>query len=90
MIYYKYNDFLIFRLGLDSKILTDIINSSSGKCWSSELYNPVPGILKNVPSSKNYEVFNYNLFFPFFFFFLIYNIRLIDGFNGFNYRVVLE
>ncbi|XP_003695633.1 3-hydroxyisobutyrate dehydrogenase, mitochondrial isoform X1 [Apis florea] len=43
------------KLGLDSKILTDIINSSSGKCWSSELYNPVPGILKNVPSSKNYE-----------------------------------
>ncbi|XP_012344504.1 3-hydroxyisobutyrate dehydrogenase, mitochondrial isoform X2 [Apis florea] len=31
------------KLGLDSKILTDIINSSSGKCWSSELYNPVPG-----------------------------------------------
>lgn len=43
------------KLGLDSKILTDIINSSSGKCWSSELYNPVPGILKNAPSSKNYE-----------------------------------
>lgn len=77
------NDFLIFRLGLDSKILTDIINSSSGKCWSSELYNPVPGILKNAPSSKNYEVFK----FFFFFFFLIYNIHLIDGFNC---RVVLE
>lgn len=43
------------KLGLDSKILTDIINSSSGKCWSSELHNPVPGILRNVPSSKNYE-----------------------------------
>ncbi|XP_020286616.1 3-hydroxyisobutyrate dehydrogenase, mitochondrial isoform X1 [Pseudomyrmex gracilis] len=43
------------RLGLDAKILADIINSSSGKCWSSDLYNPVPGILPNVPSSKNYE-----------------------------------
>ncbi|KAL6266725.1 hypothetical protein P5V15_003561 [Pogonomyrmex californicus] len=43
------------KLGLDAKILADIVNSSSGKCWSSELYNPVPGILSNVPSSKNYE-----------------------------------
>lgn len=43
------------KLGLDPKVLTDIVNSSSGRCWSSELYNPVPGILDNVPSSKNYE-----------------------------------
>ncbi|XP_078048036.1 3-hydroxyisobutyrate dehydrogenase, mitochondrial [Augochlora pura] len=43
------------RLGLDKKVLADIVNSSSGRCWSSELYNPVPGILDNVPSSKNYE-----------------------------------
>ncbi|EZA56099.1 3-hydroxyisobutyrate dehydrogenase, mitochondrial [Ooceraea biroi] len=43
------------RLGLDAKVLVDIVNSSSGRCWSSELYNPVPGILPNVPSSKNYE-----------------------------------
>ncbi|XP_032687050.1 3-hydroxyisobutyrate dehydrogenase, mitochondrial-like [Odontomachus brunneus] len=44
-----------FRLGLDARLLADIINSSSGRCWSSDLYNPVPGILPNVPSSKNYE-----------------------------------
>ncbi|XP_070529139.1 3-hydroxyisobutyrate dehydrogenase, mitochondrial isoform X1 [Cardiocondyla obscurior] len=43
------------KLGLNAKILADIINSSSGRCWSSDLYNPVPGILPNVPSSKNYE-----------------------------------
>ncbi|KZC10875.1 PREDICTED: 3-hydroxyisobutyrate dehydrogenase, mitochondrial [Dufourea novaeangliae] len=43
------------KLGLDAKVLADIVNSSTGKCWSSELYNPVPGILDNVPSSKNYE-----------------------------------
>jgi len=47
---------LCFRLGLDVTVLADIVNSSSGRCWSSELYNPVPGILPNVPSSKNYEV----------------------------------
>ncbi|XP_060823342.1 3-hydroxyisobutyrate dehydrogenase, mitochondrial isoform X1 [Bombus pascuorum] len=43
------------KLGLDPKVLANIVNSSSGRCWSSELYNPVPGILNNVPSSKNYE-----------------------------------
>jgi len=42
-------------LGLDAKLLTKIINTSSGRCWSSELYNPVPGVLPNVPASKNYE-----------------------------------
>ncbi|XP_003705035.2 3-hydroxyisobutyrate dehydrogenase, mitochondrial isoform X1 [Megachile rotundata] len=43
------------KLGLDPKVLADIVNSSTGRCWSSELYNPVPGLLDNVPSSKNYE-----------------------------------
>ncbi|XP_017761175.1 PREDICTED: 3-hydroxyisobutyrate dehydrogenase, mitochondrial [Eufriesea mexicana] len=43
------------RLGLDPKLLADVVNSSTGRCWSSELYNPVPDILDNVPSSKNYE-----------------------------------
>ncbi|XP_012227323.1 3-hydroxyisobutyrate dehydrogenase, mitochondrial isoform X1 [Linepithema humile] len=43
------------KLGLDAKVLADIINSSSGRCWSSDLYNPVPGILPNIPSSRNYE-----------------------------------
>ncbi|KAL6417647.1 hypothetical protein ACFW04_008666 [Cataglyphis niger] len=43
------------KLGLDAKVLANIVNSSSGRCWSSDLYNPVPGILPNVPSSKNYE-----------------------------------
>ncbi|KAL7291440.1 hypothetical protein TKK_0015024 [Trichogramma kaykai] len=43
------------RLGLDPKILTDIVNTSTGRCWSSEIYNPVPGVVDGVPSSKNYE-----------------------------------
>ncbi|XP_033220344.1 3-hydroxyisobutyrate dehydrogenase, mitochondrial [Belonocnema kinseyi] len=43
------------RLGLDSKILAEIVNSSSGRCWSSELYNPVPGLVPNVPSSNDYK-----------------------------------
>lgn len=43
------------KLGLDPKKLTDIINTSTGRCWSSETYNPVPGINQNVPSGVNYE-----------------------------------
>ncbi|XP_071514761.1 3-hydroxyisobutyrate dehydrogenase, mitochondrial [Panulirus ornatus] len=43
------------RLGLEPKLMASIINSATGRCWSSELYNPVPGVLENVPSSNNYE-----------------------------------
>ncbi|XP_076341870.1 LOW QUALITY PROTEIN: 3-hydroxyisobutyrate dehydrogenase, mitochondrial [Tachypleus tridentatus] len=43
------------KLGLDPKLLAKIMNSSSGKSWSCEVYNPVPGVLENVPSSNNYE-----------------------------------
>lgn len=44
------------RLGLDGKLLMDIVNNSTGRCWSSEIYNPVPGLMPNVPSARNYEV----------------------------------
>lgn len=42
------------RLGLEPKTLMDIINTSTGRCWSSEVYNPVPNLMENVPSSNNY------------------------------------
>lgn len=34
------------RLGLDRKILKDLINASSGRCWSSEINNPVDTALR--------------------------------------------
>ncbi|XP_014247312.1 3-hydroxyisobutyrate dehydrogenase, mitochondrial [Cimex lectularius] len=43
------------KLGLDPKLLASVINSSSGRCWSSDTYNPVPGVMENVPSSKDYK-----------------------------------
>ncbi|PSN31670.1 3-hydroxyisobutyrate dehydrogenase, partial [Blattella germanica] len=46
------------RLGLDPKILLNIFNSSTGRCWSSEVYSPVPGTMENVPSANNYQVCN--------------------------------
>ncbi|XP_078433179.1 6-phosphogluconate dehydrogenase family protein isoform X2 [Wolffia australiana] len=42
------------RLGISATTLTDVFNSSSARCWSSEIYNPVPGVLMSTPSSKNY------------------------------------
>ena len=44
-----------FRLGLEPKVLASLVNTSFGRCWSSENYNPVPGVMPNVPSSNNYE-----------------------------------
>lgn len=43
------------KLGLDPKVLNSIVNTSTGRCWSSETYNPVPGLNQNVPSSVDYE-----------------------------------
>ncbi|KAJ3609519.1 hypothetical protein NHX12_024040 [Muraenolepis orangiensis] len=43
------------RLGLDPKLLAQILNMSSGRCWSSEVYNPVPGVMEGVPSANNYQ-----------------------------------
>eukprot|EP01083_Nonionella_stella_P033183 90841_1 len=42
------------KLGMDRGKLNDIINASSGQCWSSTSYNPCPGIMPNVPASNNY------------------------------------
>ncbi|XID74661.1 3-hydroxyisobutyrate dehydrogenase [Alkanindiges sp. WGS2144] len=41
-------------LGMDAKVLAQVINSSSGRCWSSELYQPYPGVMDNVPSARGY------------------------------------
>jgi len=41
--------------GIDPKVLADIINASSGRCWSSELYNPYPGIVESAPATKGYQ-----------------------------------
>ena len=41
-------------LGMDPKVLASIINTSSGRCWSSEIYNPYPGVVESAPSSRGY------------------------------------
>lgn len=41
-------------LGMDAKTLAGIINTSSGRCWSSEVYNPYPGVVETAPASREY------------------------------------
>jgi len=41
-------------LGMDAKVLAGIFNTSSSRCWSSDTYNPVPGVMEGVPASRGY------------------------------------
>eukprot|EP00941_MAST-03F_sp_MAST-3F-sp1_P003438 g3438.t1 len=43
------------KQGLDTKTLANVINTSTGRCWSSDTYNPCPGVLDGVPSSRGYS-----------------------------------
>ncbi|OAL86752.1 3-hydroxyisobutyrate dehydrogenase [Acinetobacter terrae] len=42
------------KLGIDPQALAGVINSSTGRCWSSEIYNPWPHICDNAPASRGY------------------------------------
>jgi 3-hydroxyisobutyrate dehydrogenase len=46
---------LAAKLGMDPKVFAAIVNTSSGRCWSSDTYNPYPGVLENVPASRSYS-----------------------------------
>lgn len=41
-------------LGMEPAVLAGIINTSSGRNWSSDTYNPYPGVMDNVPASRGY------------------------------------
>jgi 3-hydroxyisobutyrate dehydrogenase len=42
-------------LGLDAKVLSEIMSKSSGCNWSLTHYNPYPGVMENAPASRNYS-----------------------------------
>jgi 3-hydroxyisobutyrate dehydrogenase len=42
-------------LGSDPKVLSEIMMKSSGRNWSLEVYNPIPGTMDGVPSSRDFE-----------------------------------
>lgn len=41
--------------GLDPKVLSEIMKQSSGNNWALQVYNPVPGVMENVPAANNYD-----------------------------------
>ena len=43
------------NLGIDTKVLAGIMNTSTARCWSSDTYNPCPGVMDGVPSSNGYQ-----------------------------------
>lgn len=43
------------KWGLDPKVLADVINVSTGRCWPSEVNNPVPGVVETAPAGKDYQ-----------------------------------
>lgn len=43
------------KLGIDPKVLSNIMGTSTGSCWSLTAYNPKPGIMEGMPASNNYE-----------------------------------
>ena len=43
------------KFGLDPNVLGELINGSSGRCWASEVNNPVPGVSPGAPAERAYD-----------------------------------
>lgn len=43
------------RWGLDPARLGELINGSSGRCWSSQINNPVAGVSSGAPAERGFE-----------------------------------
>lgn len=50
------------KLGMDAKLLASIFNTSTARCWSSDTYNPVPGVMPNGTDSTTFFFFLTNPF----------------------------
>ena len=42
------------KLGVDAKKIAAVMNTSTGKCWSSEICNPFPGVVETAPAGRGY------------------------------------
>ncbi len=45
---------LATKLGMDPNVFASIANTSSGRCWSSDTYNPYPGVVPTSPANRGY------------------------------------
>ncbi|CRK42121.1 hypothetical protein VD0002_g5058 [Verticillium dahliae] len=43
------------KWGLDPAVLAGVINVSTGKCWPSEVNNPVAGVVEGSPAGRDYS-----------------------------------
>jgi 3-hydroxyisobutyrate dehydrogenase len=43
------------KMGLDGNKLYEVMSVSTARCWTMDTCNPVPGVLPNAPSTRNYE-----------------------------------
>jgi 3-hydroxyisobutyrate/3-hydroxypropionate dehydrogenase len=43
------------RWGLKADVLAKIINVSTGRCWPSEVNNPVKGVVPTAPANRDYS-----------------------------------
>ena len=43
------------KWGLDPKKLAGVINVSTGRCWPSEVNNPVKGVVETAPAGRDYS-----------------------------------
>jgi 3-hydroxyisobutyrate dehydrogenase len=43
------------RLGLDPKVLSDIMCTATGRCWSVDTYNPVKGYIGGLPADRDFD-----------------------------------
>lgn len=43
------------KLGIDPKVLSSILAVSTGRSWCVDSYNPRPGVMENVPASRDYN-----------------------------------
>ncbi|KAI9736440.1 MAG: hypothetical protein M1818_006174 [Claussenomyces sp. TS43310] len=43
------------KLGLEPKTIGNLINASTGKCWPSEVNNPVAGVVEGAPAERDYS-----------------------------------
>jgi 3-hydroxyisobutyrate dehydrogenase len=46
---------LATKLGMDPNVFASIANTSSGRCWSSDTYNPYPGVVPTSPANRGYS-----------------------------------
>merc|ERR1712039_87580 len=43
------------KMGIERKLLSEILGKSTARCWSIDTYNPVPGVMDGVPASRDFE-----------------------------------